>query len=184
VQCHHLCLHDQSCAGQRPTGYSAIIYAWTSKSSPGFKRPNTHSAHGPTLEYDSSETSQAAEQSPPRSRVLAEAPGRASHLHLARGSEAALGEQENSTLGRALRGASVRGGNSASLEAPSVDWGCNPPTQRTGTFIANHSTAWRGCSTLSAATSHSKHYRCPVRQLRSLCHHFRRCVGSPCPART
>ena len=99
-------------------GYSAIIYAWTSKSSPGFKRPNTHSAHGPTLEYDSSETSQAAEQSPPRSRVLAEAPGRASHLHLARGSEAALGEQENSTLGRALRGASARGGNSTSLETP------------------------------------------------------------------
>jgi len=46
----------------------------------------------------------------------------------------------------------------------------------TGTFIANHSTAWSGSQTASAATWHSGHDRSPLCLLLSLCLYSRCCV--------
>ena len=55
---------------------SAIIYAWTPKSSPGAKGPRTRLAHGPTPKYGWSEASQAVEQSPSRPRPPRRGPRR------------------------------------------------------------------------------------------------------------
>jgi hypothetical protein len=84
---------------------------------------------------------------------------------------------------------------SASLEAPSAEPSAEPrrggklrlirdpprhteaasqPPDGTSAFIANHSMAWSGSQTASAATPHSGRDRRPVRLLRSLCRYSRR----------
>ena len=121
------------------------------------KRPNTHSAHGPTPEYGSSEASQTVGQSPPQSKPSS--------------AELTAGPRRKRKLRRAR-------------DPPRRTGTVTHPLSGTGAFITNHSTAWCGCQTTSAATQHSGHDRSPIRQLRSLRHHSRRCAGLPCPART
>ena len=143
------------------------------------KRPNVHSAHGPTPRNGPSEaSSQLADRSLPRPR-----PPAARHISASpEGRRPTLGEPTDSASFEAPSteppaGPRFEGKLRLGRDYPSIDGDCNPPAQQTRAFNANHSTVGRGSQTASVTMPHSGHDRSPVRQLRPLYHYSRRCAN-------
>lgn len=184
-----------------PSRCLAIIYAWTPKSSPGVKkpkyalgpRPNTkvRLVRGLTSRRATSALLEASPPRPPAARCIFASP---------EGMGLTLGEREQSPPRPRVKGHPRRaselpprpsppqglgaGGTPPRLRPPRQTGTVTHPLDGTSAFIANHSAAWCGCQTVSAATPHNGRDRSPVRQLKSLCHHPRLCANLPCAVRT
>ena len=138
-------------------------------------------AHSTTLRYDSSEASQAVERPPSRPKFPRRGPWQCAtsprHPRV-KGHPRSAGEfrLDRGPLGRPLCGASAQEELRLVRDPPQQTGAAAQPLDGTSAFIDNHSTAWSGSQTASAATPHSGRDRSPVRLPRSLYRYFRRGV--------